>query len=215
MSLPPFAIKAGSTCIAHDPAGYRDAFASDQALCFDGVIDPAFLEMLVSRAAAAAFMDDNVDRIGLRAIEARQRVGPVLSMALGRHNFLEWLMVATGVGPLRAVAGRLAQTRANGCDELDWHDDLDDLRRRLGMVINLSDTDFDGGTFEMRRKGETESFLRFQHSAPGSMLVFAVHPQNEHRVTPLTSGGPRRVFAGWAMTRPEFDGDPLARSADL
>jgi hypothetical protein len=38
---------------------------------------------------------------------------------------------------------------------------------------------------------------RFKHDQPGTALVFEVRPQLEHRVLPLTAGGPRRVFTGW------------------
>ena len=31
------------------------------------------------------------------------------------------------------------------------------------------------------------------------MLIFRVSSKLEHRVLPLTAGGPRRVFTGWAM----------------
>lgn len=48
-----------------------------------------------------------------------------------------------------------------------------------------------------------QPLLAHHHNKPGTVLIFAVRPDLEHRVTPLTSGGPRRVFAGWFLTGEE------------
>ena len=68
----------------------------------------------------------------------------------------------------------------------------------MALVINLGEQPFAGGEFEMRRKSG-ELLLQHQHTAPGSLLIFRVSGKLEHRVVPLTAGGPRRVFTGWAM----------------
>jgi hypothetical protein len=51
----------------------------------------------------------------------------------------------------------------------------------------------------MRRKGESGICWRHHHASPGEALVFEVSPALEHRVTPLTAGGPRTIFAGWFL----------------
>ena len=213
IAMPPFCIDTGQTVIDTDPVSLRAAFEREHSLVFEHTFDPELRDRLVGQAAQASFAEDHVEHIGPRAIEAPQRVGPLLSLLLGRHAWLDWLSVATGAAPLRAVAGRLVQTRANGSDLLDWHDDLLDTRRLLGLVLNLSDATYAGGDFQLRRKGELEPFRTYRHDRPGSLMVFAVRADIEHRVTPLTGGGPRRVWAGWAMSEPEFAGDPLARRA--
>ena len=199
------------TSIHDDPADYRAQFDAKSSLLFDNVFEPEFLARLVSSAATAPFVENMVEHIGLREMEERQRVGATISLVLGRFDFLEWLEKATGISPLRATMGRLVQTRANGQDALGWHDDMDTDYRQLGIVINLSDQPFTGGVFEMRRKGEALPFHSVKHDKPGSIMVFAVNPGIEHRVTLVTEGGPRRVYAGWAASRPEHSGDPLAR----
>jgi hypothetical protein len=84
-------------------------------------------------------------------------------------------------------------------ESLTWRDDQDSLGRSLGVTINLGDIPYDGGDFEMRRKGEADLCCRHHHAAPGEALVFDVSAGLEHRVTPLSAGGPRTIFAGWFL----------------
>lgn len=200
---PPFLIDAMTTRIDGEPTDYRTAFENVPALLIEGALDGQLLQSLLDRAAAAPFADDYVEHIGPRQVEFPQRVGKVINLLLERPNLLEWFEAATGVSPLRAAAGRLVQTRANQQDELAWHDDSGDDRRRLGVVINLSKQAYDGGEFEMRYKVDDAPFLSFRHNQPGSIMLFAVRPDIEHRVTPLITGGPRRVYAGWLMSEAE------------
>jgi hypothetical protein len=65
----------------------------------------------------------------------------------------------------------------------------------------------------MRRKGEAMPFHSVKYDQSGSIMVFAVNAEIEHRVTLLSSGGPRRVYAGWVLTHPEHPHDPFARKS--
>ena len=205
----PFCIDAMTTLISADPASYRDKFQKTPAFIFDGVFAPSLLDTLMARAAAGTFVDDDVKNIGTREIEAPQRVGKAISLLLGQPALPNWLQLATGMEPLRAVMGRLVQTRANDRDALQWHDDMGDKKRQIAIVINLSSQAFDGGLFEMRHVGEQSPILSFHHHAPGTMMLFAVRPDLEHRVTPIISGGPRRVYTGWFLNESEHAEDPL------
>ncbi len=208
----PFVIKKQETCILEDPSGWHAAFATSPAFLFDNVIDPPLLERLMQQSASARFIEDDVKDIGTREVEAPQLVGGMISLLLSRPAFLHWLEQATGLSPIKAVTGRLVQTRANDRDALAWHDDLSDHARLMAVVINLTDQPYEGGAFEMRRVGTKAPFLRHQHNEPGSMMLFAVHPDLQHRVTKLLSGGPRRVYAGWFMSEPEHPGGLLGET---
>jgi hypothetical protein len=197
---PPFLIDAMTSQIIDEPSAYRTAFEDVPALLVEGAIETTLLQSLLDRAAAAQFVNDHVKHIGPRQIESPQKVGKIVNLLLERPNLLTWLEAATGVSPLGSAAGRLVQTRANQRDELAWHDDRVDDKRQLGVVVNLSGATFEGGDFEMRYKTEKMPFLSFRHNQPGSIMLFAVRSDLEHRVTPLISGGPRRVYAGWLMS---------------
>lgn len=68
----------------------------------------------------------------------------------------------------------MVQARANGVDVLDWHDDRGDPARRPAITINLPDSDYDGGLFELREVAS-------------------------RRLLPVTRCGPRRVYTGWFL----------------
>lgn len=207
--MAPFTIDTMATEVRGDPADWRTRFAETPALLFEDVFAPTLRQRLMARAAAARFVDDDAIRVGSREVEASpQVVGGTIGIMLGRPALYAWLEVVTGAGPIRGVTGRLVQTRANGRDGLDWHDDGDGASRKLAVVINLSDAPYQGGLFEMRRTGEAAPFLSHRHDLPGSMMVFAVRNALQHRVTEVTSGGPRRVWAGWFLAEPEARGLP-------
>lgn len=203
MTSAPFMIGTMATALAGDAARLRPEFARDHRLIFDAPLAPDMLEMLLARAAAANFVDDDVEYIGRRDIEAPQRVGSLISLILARQPFRQWIEQATGQSPLRAVAGRLVQTSPGAGQSLEWHNDMDGANRLLGVVINLSDRQFSGGQFEMRYSGTEQPFLSHRYERPGSMMLFAVRPDLEHRVAEVMSGGPRRVYAGWFLSEPE------------
>jgi hypothetical protein len=185
------------TQILEAPEGWAADFQTRQALVARDLIDPGLLATLIERCRAGRFIDDYVGGIGSRQVEAPQRVGRVLNLALSRPNFLSWVEQATGMRPLAKVEGRVVQLRANGADQLAWHNDMDGHHRMLGVTIDLSDAPFAGGAFELRETRTGKPLLRFDHDNPGTALIFTVSPALEHRVLPLTSGGPRRVFSGW------------------
>jgi 2OG-Fe(II) oxygenase superfamily len=207
--LSPFSIDSMSTVVSGDAQAVRLHFDEIPALILENVFAPPLLERLMARCAATEFAEDDVPDIGTREVEAPQRVGRAISLLLGQPVLLRWLEQATGISPLRAVMGRLVQTRANNRDALVWHDDMGDDKRRIAVVINLSAAGFDGGLFEIRHVGQQQPLLSFQHQGAGTMMLFAVRPDLEHRVTEISSGGPRRVYTGWFLSEPEHRDDPL------
>jgi hypothetical protein len=200
---PPFRIGRTGTSITGDPAEWRAAFDLVPAFVFEDALAPDLLELLMRQAAAANYVDDDVRYIGTRQIESPQRVSGRISLAAGRGELFSWIEAATGCAPIKALAGRIAQTRANDRDELVWHDDSDLTNRLLAVVINLSGQPYEGGLFELRRKREAEPLFSYRHTRPGSITLFAVRSDLERRVGPVTAGGPRRVYAGWMMDAPE------------
>jgi 2OG-Fe(II) oxygenase superfamily len=200
---PPFLIDRLNTAVEVDPASWRAEFERVPAFVFEDALSPRLLDQLMRGAAQTKYIDDDVRNIGTRQIESPQRISGSISLMLGRSALLAWLEQATGCSPLKAVVGRIAQTRANDRDELVWHDDSDALDRLLGVVINLSDQPYEGGLFELRRKGQAEPLFAYRHTRPGSITIFAVRSNLEHRVEPVITGGPRRVYAGWMLSKPE------------
>jgi 2OG-Fe(II) oxygenase superfamily len=199
----PFCIDALATTILADPVAIRQAFDRCPAVLFDDVFAPDLLDRLMRMASRTRFVPDVVDRVGTREIEHGQALGKLLNIVLARSALWHWLEQATGVTPIGGVSGQVVQTRPETRDHLDWHNDLHAEPRQLGVVIHLSSEAYSGGDFELREAGQQENLACFQHCRPGAMAVFAVRRNLEHRVTPLASGGPRRVYAGWFLAEPE------------
>lgn len=198
---PPFTIGAMGVTIHADPAPWAARFAEERAIVCRDIFDPAMFDRLFTAARNTQFRKDDIG-IGTRELEAPQRVSGILNLLLQRAELFRWLEAVTGRTGLAGTAGTLMQARAGAGDALAWHDDLNLPHRALAITIGLSDATYAGGQFEMRRVGDPESVRTFNHSRPGTALIFDLGTDLEHRVLPVLSGGPRRVFGGWIVRKP-------------
>lgn len=135
-------------------------------------------------------------------MESPGRAGDGLTLALQRPELYHCLDQITGCGPFDDAQGHVARHEAGDDKALDWHDDTADRRRRLAITINLDDRPYTGGLFELRARVSREPAFRHTHSEVGEALIFKVSRAFEHRLTPVTGGGPRTVFAGWFLGEP-------------
>lgn len=194
----PFSIGAAQTELFADPAPWAARFAEQRAIVCRDIFDPVLFDRLLAAARATDFREDRVD-LGTREVEEPQRVGGTINVLLQRPNLFRWLEAVTGRAGLAGAEGRLVQTRAGAGDALDWHNDLQQSRRALGVTISLTVAAYAGGLFEMRRVDDPADTRSFDHARAGTALIFDLGADIEHRVQPLPSGGPRRVFTGWFM----------------
>jgi hypothetical protein len=200
-SRPYFAVGKSSTWIGTDDQEARAGFASHCGfVCKQGLAIP-FLEIIQVLCARAQFIPDPAydvgnSAFGARSIESPALAGSAISLALGRHDFLQWLSAITGCGPLSRAEGRVVRTEVEAGGWLDWHGDSDH-GRRLGITIHLADCNYTGGAFELRQQGDTALLFSHAEAAMGDTAIFALAPDLVHRVLPLQSGGPRLVYTGW------------------
>ena len=195
----PFSIGAAKTDILCDPAPWAERFAEERAIVCRDIFEPALLDRLLAAARLTQFRTDRVSGLGTRQAEDPQRVGGILNLLLQRANLFRWLEAATGRFGISLAEGRLHQTSAGAGEGLDWHDDLVDPRRVLGITINFTEEDYSGGRFELRTPGSPDEIRAFDHDSLGTALIFDIGRDLEHRLLPVVSGGPRRVFAGWFL----------------
>jgi len=194
---PIFAVGAYRTALLVSPEAAAAEFAKHRAVACANAIEPDLLARLMRFCRDGHFEPDEVVGLGHREVEKPQRAGGTISLALKRVNLIDWIERATGCGPLERVEGRVVRARANNLDQLLWHDDLDDPRRCLAITINLSEHHYEGGLFELREKRTGTLLASHRHLEPGTALIFDVAYDIEHRVLPVTSGGPRCVYTGW------------------
>lgn len=198
-SLPYFVVGPTGTVFGDGDAAAA-AFAAQRAVICHDALDPAIVAKLDRICDAADFQSDHVEELGHRRIEKPALAGGTISLLLRRAPLFRWIEAVSGCGTIGDIEGRIVQTYADPGDELTWHDDLGgDTHRLLAVTVALTSPPYRGGTFELRRVGERNNLFSYKHDRPGSVLIFEISPEYEHRVLPLSSGGPRRVFTGWFM----------------
>jgi 2OG-Fe(II) oxygenase superfamily len=173
-------------------------FARDRALLCRAGIEPSLLGRLIQACDHASFVSKTFSDIGHRWTESPPLIATAISIALNRPDFMRWLMNATICGQIDHVSGHLAQSRAGGQDQLDWHNDTH-ANYRLGVTVHLSDCKYGGGIFELRDFGSKEILFSHSDPRPGDVVLFSIDPWSEHRVTAVEHGGPRLVYSGWFM----------------
>jgi len=176
----------------------RDAFARGNAAVVRSAFDPAFLRTILAICRRGVYAPEYIDKIGWRTVEEGDVAGCALRFALQRPAFLRWCEAAAGCDTLNVVTGVVAEMAADTDQGLEWHNDRNDGGyRRLGVTIHLSDVPHEGGRFEMCEQPSGRLLVREGALPPGSIMLFRIGPGLRHRVTRVTDGGPRRVFAGW------------------
>lgn len=178
----------------------KATYARQNALVFSDALDKSLLGKLRALTLRTRFISNQIEGLGHREIESPPLAGTAITLLLSRAPLFRWLEQATGCGVITQVSGAVARTLPSHGDGLDWHDDLNTPKsssRRLAITIALDDLHYDGGLFEIRKVGCTEPLFSFKHEKAGTVLIFKVSTELEHRVRPLVSGGPRLVYAGW------------------
>lgn len=207
-AVAPFRIGSSGTEILTDPALLRDGFERVRSIGVTAGFAPPLLDALLGQCRHAAWASNMIGSLGTREEEMPERIGPTIKLMLARPAMLRWVEAVTGCGPLASVTGRVAQTRPGSGQGLGWHSDRGDPLRRLAVTVNLTETPYEGGLFELRTTPAHEILRVHHHREPGSILIFRIDRGLEHRLLPVTSGGPRRVFAGWFMAPEEPSPDP-------
>ena len=195
-------IGAAATRIDEAPAALaraRAAFAQGDAIALPSAFEPAFLRTILTICRRGPYAPEYIDKIGWRTVEERDAAGRALRFALQRPAFLRWIEVTAGCDTLNGITGVVAEIAAGTGQELGWHNDRHEggLGRRIAVTIHLSDVPYDGGLFEMCDRQSGRLLVREGALPPGSVMLFRIDNRLRHRVTQVTSGGPRRVFAGW------------------
>lgn len=175
------------------------AILNRQPAVLEAFVDDPLLKLLTPIWSSASFLPSPVDRVGLRSVETPGHAGAALCLALARPEVLRIIGSLLGGPALTGVAGAIAQFAAGAEECLDWHDDLAEPERKLAITINLGRTPHCGGTFEFRDLASGAPPFRHVHAKPGDALLFPIGAGLQHRVLPVTDGGPRTVFAGWFL----------------
>lgn len=203
--LPRIRIGASTTVIETDPdadAAAAEAFAQQCGLVLPDLLEPDALRPIERAWRSETFVADDFS-VGERTKSSAPMGRALLNLLLSRAPLPQWIAKVAGlaVTPVEAK-GDITQLHAGANHRLDWHND-GGARRLLGVTVALGDVPYEGGRFDIKRKGEDDILLSHVHAVPGTALIFRIAPNIVHRVTPVTAGGPRTVYAGWYFSAAE------------
>ena len=105
--------------------------------------------------------------------------------------------------PIGNFFGRLHSSVPGGNHHIAWHGDNTD-HRLLGLTIDLSISDYDGGLFQLRQKDSKEIICEVARKQAGDAFIFRISPDLQHRLTVIERDGPRTVGVGWFRAQPDF-----------
>lgn len=202
MSDVPVQLNPTGVRIALDAETAAVQFHQQHMLSLPGFLDDKYLALLTRIEPACTWVREMIENLGQREVEEPRRMSGAILIGLRNPQLLEWMRQVTGNRDIAIAGGNIARSWPGCTDRLDWHDDNEDLKRVAALTIMLSETDFEGGVFELRPK-QTTDVTSFRHARRGDALLIEVNPRLEHRVLPLSAGGPRCVFAGWFLTGAE------------
>jgi hypothetical protein len=125
-----------------------------------------------------------------------------LNFVMNRPALFEAIEQITGCQKIGCFYGRIYRSLPGSGHHLDWHDDLTDRNRLIGLSLNLSGHQYEGGVFQLRERISKRVTAEVAFEGLGTAHIFRIDPAMEHRVTPITGSHPRTMAAGWFMSQP-------------
>ncbi|MGN6398636.1 MAG: 2OG-Fe(II) oxygenase [Mucilaginibacter sp.] len=185
----------------------KSEFTKRQCIVLPQLLDNELLDKLISNIDDASFYERQ--HFAGNKIFATDLSVPSKNVALHQFNFLfnntrlfRLIETITDLPGVRGFSGRIYRNLPGTSHFLDWHDDRSIPTRLIGLSINLSYQRYEGGTFQIRKKGDKKYLTEVGCTNPGDAHIFKVSHQLEHRVTEVTGNFPRTAGAGWFTSEP-------------
>jgi len=194
--------------LATDLPKLRSEFAQHSCVRLPQLIEPSLLAHLCRKVEAARlvtkFEGAENDRFGqILFVPQTEPALFVFQMLMNNRKLFQAIEEITECLSIGNFFGRLHRSVPGGDHQIAWHGDNTD-RRLLGLTIDLSAADYDGGVFQLRRKASEEIICEVARNQSGDAFVFRISPELQHRLTAVADGGPRTVGVGWFRSQPDF-----------
>jgi len=181
----------------------KHEFAEKQCTMLPGLLEGQLLDKIIDRIDIASFYENQHTASG-NVVFASDLSVSTKSIVLHQLNFLfnnpelfRLIEAITGCAEIRGFSGRIYRNMPGTAHFLDWHDDTSGPARLIGMSINLSKEKYEGGVFQIRKKGSSDNLKEVSCGDRGDTHIFKVSPHLEHCVTTVTGNSPRTAGAGW------------------
>jgi hypothetical protein len=201
MSAPIVQLARGRVSI-EPPSGARDAlrrqFAQQRYLRLPGFFSHDLLATVLRRLSRASFRERIAARVHPPAVDLKlddPDLDGLLHFVLNDPALVGFVADVSSTDATGFVGS--VYRIAPGLDHRDsWHDDADG-NRLVALTLNLSEGPFEGGELEMRERGRRQPLWRIANTGPGDALLFAIRPDLEHCIRPMTGTAPKTALAGW------------------
>lgn len=186
-------------------AALRDAFQVRHCVKLRTLLEPGLLRWTLDQLEAAQFRVMTHGNIGSELCMCKNVVSDMLHLLTNDSRFRHFIEEVTGCGHIGCFMGRVYRMTADAGHSDSWHSDIvPGETRMIGMSLNLSPDDYEGGIFELRTAADHCSLGRFPNQGLGDAIVFRLAPYLEHRVAAMQGHLPKTAFAGWFFSEPEF-----------
>jgi len=188
--------RTGAECGTADLDALRNTFNRQHCVKLSGFLEPGLLRHIHRLVAAAEFAEFEHDGIASELLMAAGVCTGVLDFLVNDPRLFAFVREATRCPPIRAFVGRVYRRYPGTHHHDSWHDDLG-RQRIVGMSVNLSADQYEGGTFEIRRFNTDTVIAALPNTGYGDAILFRIGEGFEHQVTALRGSFPKTAFAGW------------------
>jgi hypothetical protein len=138
-------------------------------------------------------------------IEDKNIIANLFFLLMNRNEYLDAIRYVTGIDEIKSFGGRIYKLDASDDCFDSWHDDFKNNEGRLvGMSLNLSEGDYEGGHFLLRTKKTDKIHKEVSYKKWGTAHLFRIDKTLEHKVTKVVSEIPRVAYAGWFRSKMGF-----------
>lgn len=181
----------------------KHEFEEKQCIVLPRLFEDELFQKIAASAGVAPFFENEHHSEENKVFAADLSIAGN-NVALHQVNFLlnapaifRLIEDITGCSTVKGFMARIYRNMPGAEHYLDWHDDTIDKHRLIGVSMNLGLEKFDGGVFQIRRKGSDDLLRQVSCGDPGDTHIFKVSPELQHRVTKTTGKYPRTAAAGW------------------
>ncbi|MGE0040497.1 MAG: 2OG-Fe(II) oxygenase [Vicinamibacterales bacterium] len=188
-------------------SGAPRLFAERSLLRLPRLLDEELLGVVGRRLAAGDFRTRVATRVYPPAVDLKLHddvTHGLLHFLLNDPVLLDAVRTITDRPEIGGFVGAVYRLLPGAGHQDSWHDDCDG-NRLVALTLNLGEVPFEGGEFELRRKGETALLARVANTGPGDGVLFAIADALEHHIAPMAGTVAKTALAGW------FCMDPAAR----
>jgi hypothetical protein len=174
----------------------RDEFQRRRCVKLTGLLEGPLLSQVQKQVGGASFHERTHHRIATELCMDGNACLGLLHFLVNDPAVLRFVEGITGTQRLTSFVGRVYRMLPGGRHFDSWHsDELDG--REIGMSLNLSESSYEGGVFEIRARDSGRTIAALPNVGFGDAILFAIDGALQHRVTPVEGATAKTAFAGW------------------